>query len=1347
MSESGSSRPLLERLFGGGGSRRAAEPGRPFFGTGLAAFAEVARSAGARLVVGDGLAGEPALAGSLSGALTGGMATALGLALGGERVALVLGESELAASFALAREAVRRRAPFCIGLVSGSLLGAQRAAEAGMAVLVPGSVGEAVDHTCAAILAAESALVPVVVALDGPTLAGAVQEAALPEIALLGRLLGHPADNVHCDGAALRELFGEHRRRIPRGHDAGRSVRLGGEPGPQAASAAYAAERIFFTPDLARHVDTALSRVAESTGRPLPAVAGSKLGRVDLGIVACGAFAETASALAAAAGRPGPRLAVVALRRFAPLPEAELAELVGGCRKLAVLERLDGATGAGAGILTATLRRGLTSTGAGVGADIELATIGVAGESATLRAADLAAACRVLAERFRPLLLPGLRTAASDAYPKRRALQDRFRRDLPGWDELSAHGEGDLDLRPAGGVTLRFERRLGNGELARASARLLGTVLGGHLRSRLELAAPAAGLPEHDWLIWAPEPFADPGEPPAADLEFQFVRPPEGGARDLFLGALVALVARRTGRPLKERVLRAAAEQLHAGCAADELEAHAADLLAGFAEPEVALRPFLATGPSKPRTATPPRASGRSRAAVDSAGGGTGAIGAIGDGARFWDQIGLPLGEGAGDELLPDPTLALAALPALSSPVGASDFPGQPTFLPEKCTGCAACWTLCPHSAIEVNAQPIAQLLEAGIAAVGRSGRSAEGLRRFTRKLAERIAFEAATRHGGTLGEWLVSAAGAVFAAAALAPERLAEARAALALVASEIGVLQVAATPELYFSSAGTALADGALLVLAVDPDRCTACGICVAECAPEALVRQAVSAAPADGAPARLAAERATIHALDLLPASDKAAVERVAAAPKLGPLAAALLAPEGVVPLAGFDRARPGSASRLAVRQAFGLLARALAPRRAAQRAELQKLGERLAEAVHSTLGRALPDRDLAALSRGLDSAGGGVVDLGELATRLAGVVTSERVDVSRLGHLVEAARAVADLGARLGAGDDALSPLFSVVVGPGEALSWARQFPDNPFGVPATVAVSAPIALARGLAIAETERAVAAARVLRRARLELERPQEARLAPELLAGLAWGDLDAAERTFAVPIVVLIDESAGDDEAGAANALLAAALPVAVVTLDGGYGRGPRSAWWAIAVTAASAGEGIVAHAAIAGVAGSAGTGGDSGMAPLAEAWTAFATGERSALVRVLAPSWVSRAAPGGAVEPFEDYVLDRARRAVEAREFPLGCRTAAAPSTPTALRVDPFSAREARTVVHDAELAALEVRHRAELAGLETELRHRLAERARTRLLELAAHRSAEISDGAKSTDRAESPRAS
>ncbi len=433
MSDSHAARPLVQRLFAGGADRPPIEPGRRFVGTGLAALAALARASGARAVAGEALRRDPALAGALGG----GLATALGLALGGERVTLFLTGDELVASAALVREAVERRTPMTICLACGALGGARLAAEAGMAVLLPGTVGEAVDHALAAGLAAESALVPVVVALDGPTLAFSVQVAALPEPVLCARLLGRPADSVHSAGIAERDLFGEHRRRIPRWHDAAWARRLGGELGPQPARAAFAAERSFFAGALARQLDDATTKVAQATGRPLPALAGPRLARLELGLIASGGFAATAGALAAAHDRSRPRLGALALRRWAPLPEAELVALARGCPKLAVLERLDGA--GESGVLADAVRAALAR--AGVAA--EVATLGVVGDEASLAATDLAAGCRALGERFRPLVLLGLTTSASAAYPKRQALVDEYRRALPGWDDLAARERAD----------------------------------------------------------------------------------------------------------------------------------------------------------------------------------------------------------------------------------------------------------------------------------------------------------------------------------------------------------------------------------------------------------------------------------------------------------------------------------------------------------------------------------------------------------------------------------------------------------------------------------------------------------------------------------------------------------------------------------------------------------------------------------------------------------------------------------------------------------------------------------------------------------------------------------------
>jgi hypothetical protein len=272
----------------------------------------------------------------------------------------------------------------------------------------------------------------------------------------------------------------------------------------------------------------------------------------------------------------------------------------------------------------------------------------------------------------------------------------------------------------------------------------------------------------------------------------------------------------------------------------------------------------------------------------------------------------------------------------------------------------------------------------------------------------------------------------------------------------------------------------------------------------------------------------------------------------------------------------------------------------------------------------------------------------------------------------------------------------------VVGGGAALAWARRFPDNPFAVPTTVAAEAPLALAHGLAAAAAERALGEARLLRRARLELERPAEARAAAETLASLTWNDLEPGERARATPVVVVIDEAAPAPELERAWALLGGELPVAVVTVVGRPGA--PSAWAALAYAATG---GVIAHATIA------------AAAPLDAGALGFAAGDGAALLRVLAPA---RAAGDGVLKSWS-----RARGAVEAREFPLGCRVAAVHPAPTAPRADVVAEAAASERRHAAELALLAARHAAELAGLEAELRGRLAERARARLAELAARR--------------------
>ncbi len=1304
MSELGSkAKRLLQRALAGREAQVAPVPGRSFAGTGVEALALLEREAGARLVTGEALAGRA----ELVGAERGGLATALGLALGGVRTAAFLTGRELAEASTLLEEAVTRRAPLVVHVAGDALEAGRAGTEAGAVVLVPKTVAEAIDRAVAARRFAEDALAVAVLALDGPALAFAVQEAWQPGVEALARRLGSPADEVPAATPAQARLFGEHRRRAPRWHDSGRAQRLGGEPGPLAAAAASAARQVFFDGERLEPLAAALAGVAVLTGRHLAPVSGRHLARVDLGIVASGPAIETAEALVEPLRAAGLKIGVIGVHRLAPFPALELAELARGCQRLAVIERL---ASPGEGELARQVELAL------VGSESRplITSLRVPGDEATLAAPALAAAFRTAAKGTRPRAIVGLaRPDGDDQYPRRRALHDELARDYPLLAGLGA-APGAPIAAEAGGVTLALVGV--DPEFASDAARLLLTAAGGHLRSRIGRAPVAAGFAAVDSLTWSTTPVDDPGDAAPADVVIAPTgltsplpllaatatllspgAPPAGVAglvlanldpaeppalaRERWLGGLVATLARRGALELTPRQLRSARAAELGALSEAARDARLAALEAGFAgvtESERAVAAAAAPAPVPPVAL----ATRLARPAGQ---------GELGEAAPFWHQTGLPIREGNGDRLWPHPALAVGALPAYSAPLGARGA-ALPRFEPALCTGCGACWSLCPHSAIGTRVQAPAALLERALESAGRAGTNAEVLRRFVGKLAAEWGRGIQEAGGGHAGPHLAAAGERVLAGAGLDAERSAAARAALAAVRAQLDPLDLVATDILYSEAEGVARGTGELLALAVDPDRCAGCGLCADVCEPLALVM-------APRVPEAAESGRQTATALAALPDTAPATIARARNDERVGLLAGALLGAAAVRPLAGPDAAPAGSGPRLAVRIALGSIAHHRSPLGAAVAARVEELRDGLAAEVHLQLARTLPDSDLAALAAGLDRIDAPAAALPALAEKLAGAVATESLDVPRMRRLVDAARAVADLGARVTEGHRA--PL-TVVVGPGPALAWARRFPDDPFGVPATVAAEAPLALARGLALAEVERAVAEARVLRRARLELDRPGEAVAGGDALAALAWRDLDATERALAAPVVALIDESMGAEELARGLDLLASDLPVAIVTIATAPDLGRPNAWTALGFAAPA---GVVAHATVA-----------HGEV-VDEAAQRFAGARGALLLRLLAPA--SGREPSAAAE-----ILSRARGAVEAREFPLGCRTPAALTT-TAPRVDPLAENAEREREHAAALAALETAHGAEIARLEADLRQRLAERARARMLELVA----------------------
>jgi len=1081
------------------------------------------------------------------------------------------------------------------------------AAQSGCTTLVAESVQQAVDFTLIARRVAESSLTPVVVVIDSQQTAISGQNVTLPTLELVAQYVGQDGDELTISDSAQQIIFGETRRRVPRWHDLDRPTMHGALHNSETMGLLSASRAQFFGQNIETILDEAMTSFNNLCGRDYSTIKAHAVAKADSLIIVEGAAIKQVSTVAAKFKKL--KVGVAALYARQPLNRTELVKFIAGKSHIVVLEQHGRSTQNSPlfNEIRTLLDVARAANSTNSTSSLTSAIYGLGGTPLLKR--DLTQLIKSLAagELAEKLYLGLSVTQASSRHPKRQVLLDSLQREFPHLAALGLTGESPSGTTSSGTtrtIALYRGTNAADGQLINEIGSLIQQSGGGLNRtveSYPELKWQAWGNLLTDRLHFRESDSKKGYAPVEADsnspVDLAIVTEQQGlnsalselsdhgvvllgdnitmsddlaqrhanidiyrvanalsdglemvAGRELLMGATFGLLTQKEWLDSKLRPIAAAREAHFVSVTATEIDYYRDSFKQGFEQLnliEKGIETDEAAGAAnaneqqlKPTIPLAVRhLSGREDGKQD-----------YSSLPRFWDRVGLPNQNGETDELNADPYLATNTIPPLTSTFNSySKFALQlPVFIENNCTACGNCWGSCPDSAIGVAAITPKKFIEQAIAAAG-----AGALRPLAAKIAGRMATlakecekdEAATTL--TMGQLLTPATEWVCEKGAIEGDRLSSITEAARLASDKLGTIQVAVTDSLFYAGEASQKDGGALLALAINPDACKGCGLCIELCNENALVASTDMAAKASA--------QIQWQTWEQLPDTDSTTIERLAGA-AIDSVSAKMLSRFCAFPMAGGDGAEPASGAKIALRMALATLEYHQQPLVARFSDKVGNVHRQVNEQIREMLTDAFPTADLSQLSDSLANVENRLIDLGQLNSVLEQSDESRQIDATRLKRLLEIANALGDLHWRLTEGQQGLGrSRYSLVTAPGLNNSWAATYPYNPFQVPTLVenGGDAP-QVAAGLIYGQVRKSNEAIGLLRWAESELKK--SASKASEQMQIPRWSELSDDERAVSPPLILFGEaQEFGGRSLSQLLWLLKSELPVKVIVVS--------------------------------------------------------------------------------------------------------------------------------------------------------------------------------------------------
>ena len=215
--------------------------------------------------------------------------------------------------------------------------------------------------------------------------------------------------------------------------------------------------------------------------------------------------------------------------------------------------------------------------------------------------------------------------------------------------------------------------------------------------------------------------------------------------------------------------------------------------------------------------------------------------GGISDVHRFWEQTGSFYASGQGEENLADPYIALSLMPASSSvfrDMTKIRF-DYPLFIPENCTACGDCFSVCPDSAIPGLVNDISDIFATAINRIESGGQPTQHLRRAVRDVEKKLRelIDAGGEHA-SVSKLIDQAILMTLADSDLADSAKQQMEQEFGRLMEILGDFNLAITKPYYLTREKKARGSGGLFSVTINPYTCKGCMECVDVCSDDALV-----------------------------------------------------------------------------------------------------------------------------------------------------------------------------------------------------------------------------------------------------------------------------------------------------------------------------------------------------------------------------------------------------------------------------------------------------------------------------------------------------------------------------